>query len=112
MKANLFMLAIALLIGGLIFYGFYAMEASLPAAILSSVLCTLFLVLSIGFSIPGYPRSTTMFRVLAGVLFVVLLIADLAFITLKLSDAVFIMTNGLVAAIGSIGLYFIYKSEQ
>lgn len=106
------MLIIALLIGGLIGYGFYTMEAGLPAVALGSVLCTLFLALSIGFRIPEYPRSTTMFRVLAGLLFVVLLIADLVFIALKLSDAVFIITNGLVAATGSTGLYFIYKSEQ
>lgn len=112
MKVNLFILIIALLIGGLTFYGFYAMDDNLLTSILGSALCTLFLVLSVGVNIPQYPRSSTMFNVLAGLLFVILLIANLVFTILKVSDAVFIITNGLVAAVGSIGLYFIYKSEQ
>lgn len=112
MKVNLFTLVIALLIGGLTFYGFYVLADNLPASILGSVLCTLFLALSIGTNVPEYPRSSMMFKVLSGLLFVILLIANLVFTTLKMSDTVFIITNGLVAAIGGIGLHFIYKSEQ
>lgn len=112
MKVNVFLLIVALVIGGLLFYGFHALDTSLLFSIPGAVLCTVFLITSMSLSLPESPRSSLMFRTLGGILFMVLLIADLIFIRLEVSEAVFIVTNGLVAAIGATGMHFIYKSEQ
>lgn len=112
MKVNLFMLVIALIIGGLILYGFHALEATWLFSIIGAIICTLLLIASISIHLPEHPRSSLMFRTLSGILFFVLLVADIIFIEMKISEALFILTNGIVVASGAIGLHFIYKSEQ
>lgn len=112
MKVNIFTLIVALIVGGLLFYGFYTMAGSYCLPILGAVLCTLFLVVTMSISLPGYPRSSTMFKTLSGILFLLLLIADIIFFRMTVPISVFVITNGLIAAIGATGLHHIYKSKQ
>lgn len=106
------MLVVALIIGGLIFYGFHALEATWLFSTLGAAICTLLLIASISIHLPEHPRTSLLFRTVSGILFFVLIVADIIFIEMKISEALFIVTNGLVVATGAIGLHFIYKSEQ
>lgn len=112
MKVNLFTLIIALIIGGLFGYGFYPMANPHWLAILGAVLCTLLLIATMSISLPEYPRSSVMFKTLSGSLFTVLLVTDIIFFWISVSMPVFVITNGLITAIGATGLHLIYKSKR
>ncbi len=112
MKANVFMLVMAFLIGLLFSYGLYTMGATTLQFIGGGVLCTLALMFTIGVSIREYPRSTILFRTLAGGLFGVLLIVNLLFVWFSAEQTIFIIINGLLTVGGAIGLWQIYQSKQ
>lgn len=112
MRINLFTLIVALVVGGLLGYGFYSMTDTKWLAILGAVLCTLLLVATMSVHLPGYPRSSVMFKTLSGILFLILLIADTIFFRITVPMSVFVITNGLITAIGATGLHLIYKSKR
>lgn len=112
MKLNVFMLIIALIVGALIFYGFYSGTDRILLSVGSAVVCAVSLALALGTDIVDYPRTTTMFRVVAGLLFFAFLILDLLFWWFEVADAKFIIFNGILAVIGAVGLYTIGKSRQ
>lgn len=112
MKVNIFTLIVALIVGGLLLYGFYSMTGNYCLPILGAVFCTLFLIVTMSISLPGYPRSSATFKTLSGILFFLLLIANLVFFQITVPISVFVITNGLIAAIGATGLHHIYKSKQ
>lgn len=112
MKLNVFMLVIALIVGGLIFYGLFSYSDRILLSSGSAVLCGAALLMSFGVEIVDRPRSTTMFRVLGGLLFLAFLIVDLLCLWLAASDAKFIILNGIIGVIGAIGLYLVYNSKQ
>lgn len=112
MKLNIFMLVIALIVGGLIFYGLFSGSDRMLLSSISAILCGVALLMSFGVEIVGRPRSTTMFRTLAGLLFLAFLIVDLLCFWLAASDIKFIMLNGVIGVVGAIGLYLVYSSKQ
>lgn len=112
MKANPFMIIISVFIGSLIFYGFYSSSDSLFLSLAGALLTTAALAFTLGINIVDRPRGTVMFKVLACIMFIILLAVNTLFIWLRVTEGTSIVTNGLLGAGGAIGLYLIYKSDQ
>lgn len=112
MRINFILAVLALIIGGLISYGFFAVADSTLFALVGGIAITLFMVISFGVGIVDCPRGSVMFKTLAGFLSGTLIITNSIFIALNVPEPVFIITNGLISTLGIIGLYLIYKSQQ
>ena len=112
MKINFFLLVIALIVGGLMYYSFSAFEADVLSRACEAVSCTLALVSALAISITGCPRETVMFKTWASIWFVVALLVNILFIVFKGMPKTVIITNCLLFVGGILGLYFIYKASH
>ena len=112
MKINIFLLVIALFVGGLVYYIFSAFEADVLSRVCETVSCTLALVSVLAISIAGCPRETVMFKTWASIWFVVALLVNILFIVFQGMPRTVVITNCLLFAGGILGLYFIYKASH
>lgn len=112
MKINFFLLFIALIVGGLMYYSFSAFEADVLSRACETVSCTLALVGALAISIAGCSRESVMFKTWASVWFVVALLVNILFIVFEGTPKAVIITNCLLFVGGISGLYFIYKASH
>ncbi len=112
MKINFFLLFIALIVGGLMYYSFSAFEADVLSRACETVSCTLALVGALAISIAGCLRESVMFKTWASVWFVVALLVNILFIVFEGTPKAVIITNCLLFVGGISGLYFIYKASH
>ncbi len=112
MKINPFLTLCALLIGGLIFYGFYAADVSLLYSLTTTVVSTIALVLLLGIGLDGNARYSTLLKTVAFLLLLVSLPLNCIFAWLGAVDAAVIITNGLLLLVGAIAVYLLIKFSR
>ena len=110
MRVNLFLLVIALLIGGLIYYCFYVFGQNPSLIVLEAGTCTLALIAAMGIRLKDAPRETAMFKTGAILWFLLLLIVNSLLLILNAGKEAVVILNGLLTLGGVLVLYFIYQS--
>lgn len=112
MKANLFLALLALLVGALIIYGFYAAGAGTLQTAVSGTLCTLFLAAGMSLSIEGFPRTTILVKTVAHGFFLLLLLLNILLTVTGIGQIAYIITNGLLTLAALTIIYLIIHSKQ
>lgn len=112
MKMNIFLLVVALFVGGLMYYSFSSFEENRLSGVCEAISCTLALVSALALSITGCPRETVMFKTYASIWFVVSLFVNILFIVFQGTMRTIMITNCLLFVGGILGLYFIYKASH
>ena len=113
MKVNFFMLFIALVLCGLIFFGFYKWtDYDALYTWVSSVASLFFLVPALALKVADYPRGSTMMKVFSFVIFVVMLIANILFAKYEVSSTLYVIVNGALFCIWAGVCYGITSAKQ
>lgn len=112
MKINLFLSIIALLLGGLIFYGFYNFGQDLPINAVEAGICTIALIPAMGIRLKNCPRETTMFKTFSILWFFLLFVINSLFVVFNAGISTLVILNGLIFIGGILVLYFIYNTTH
>jgi len=113
MKVNFFLLFIALVLSGLVFYGFYEWtDNNALYSWISAVASLFFLIPALAVGIADYPRGTVMMKTFSAVIFVVMLIANILFAKYEVSNATFIIANGVLLCIWAGICYGVSSAKQ
>jgi hypothetical protein len=112
MKVNLFLLVIALLISGLVFYGFHVNTENLLFSLGSALVCLIYLSAAIAFSSPDAPRSNTMVKVTSGIFVVAALLLNMFFTAKDVSNATYLIVNGVLVCLWAGLVYGIDRAKQ
>lgn len=112
MKINPVLTILALLLGGLIFYGFYAASEEVLTSAIAGAMAIFSLIPAMGISFEDAPRMSVMFKTAAGVFFAVLLILNICLVWLTANCHVTIILNGIIFIIDLLVLYGIGKSKS
>ena len=115
MKFNVFLSVIAVLIAGLIGYGFYAINSGEGFVWLitfgSGICMALSLIGILAVSTKGRAGGINI-QALSSIFFVVFLISNLVFTFTKIKLAPYIIINGLLLLIYAVSIYGFIKSRQ
>ena len=112
MKVNPFLTLCALLIGGLIFYGFHAAGVSLLYSLTAAVVSTIALILLLGIGFDGDARYSTLLKTVSFLLLLVSLPLNCLFAWLGAAEAAVIITNGLLLLVWAIAVYLLIKYNR
>ncbi len=112
MKINPFLTLCALLIGGLLFYGFHAADVSLLYSSTAAVVSTIALILLLGIGLDGDSRHSTLLKTVAFLLLLVSLPLNCVFAWFGAAEAVVIITNGVLLLVGAIAVYLLIKVNR
>ncbi len=112
MKINIVLTLIAVLLGALIGYAFYAAGASLMVTIGGGVLCTLFLAGGMGLSYERYPRTSMLLKITSICAFLLMLVLNIICGVLDAGTAPYVITNGLITLLFVTILYLLCRSKQ
>ncbi len=112
MKINPFLTLCALLIGGLIFYGFHAADDSLLYAVTTSVVSSIALVVALGVRYEDDARHSTLLKIVSFLLLFVSLSFNFVFAWFGVADVVVIITNGLLLIVWAIVVYLLTKLSR
>lgn len=108
------MLIISLIVGGLIFFGFYKWHdpENLLFSIGSAAVAFLMLATTMAVSIKGSPRSSAMMKTASGILFALMLITDVCLAGFGAGETSFIVINGIGVCLWAVIVYGIGRSKQ
>ncbi|HKK42325.1 MAG TPA: hypothetical protein VJ963_07950 [Bacteroidales bacterium] len=115
MKINIVYSFIALAISGLIAYGFYSFydgdnRSLLIIACFLLLFISLFMALSV--KLKGYSRTTSLLRVISGIMFGIFLITNIIFSLTSLNKDWYIIICGLMLLIYTIIVYSLVRAKQ
>ena len=106
------MLLVSLVLGGLIFYGFYTASDNTFYSIVSAVFGFILLASSMAFHRPKAARSSAMVKVLSGIFFVLVLAMNILLVYFTVSKPVFIISNGVALCLWASLAYFVGRTRQ
>lgn len=113
MKVNFFLFIITLVLCGLIFYGFYEWsDGNWLYTIVSAVASLIFLTPTLALKMTDYPRGTVMAKTFSAIIFIVMLVANILFVEYEVSNAVYIITNGVLFCIWAGIWYGVTSAKQ
>lgn len=113
MRINFFMLLIALLLCGLIFFGFYQWTGgNMLYTCVSSAVSLFFLVPPLALRSEDSARGNAMANVFSSTIFVLMLIANVLFARYEASTTLFVLVNGVLFCIWAAVYYGITKAKQ
>ena len=115
MRANIFLVAIPVLISALSGYGFYAANAGEDFCLLLSIGSGLSFAITLSAAIgikTNAGRGTVNFKIVSAIIFILLLISHLIFGFTAVRPAPYVIINGILILIYAIIEYGIVKSDS
>lgn len=105
MKLNPVLTIVSLLIGALVFYGYYAFGAGMEISIIASVIMTLWLVSIMALHITIDPRRTILLNTVTGVLLTVTFPLNIVFAWLNVQLPIVVIANAVTVIVWFVALY-------
>lgn len=112
MKINPFLSVLALLLCGLVFYGFYAAADELVYSITAGVASLFSLIPAMGLYFENSSRMSVMFKAAAWSMFFIFLVVNICFVWLLVNTHATIIANGVLLVIELLVLYGISRAAQ
>lgn len=111
MRVNVFLAVLSLILGGLIFYAFYASTGQTVFSAVATATSAVSLLAWMGFSLPESSRGTVVFKTAAGLFFGVSLVLNVCFVWILVNQHALIIANGILLVLELAVLYGIIKSK-
>lgn len=112
MKINFFMLLVAIVVGLLLYFGFHHYYGNVLYSVAIALIGFLMFGTAAAVHLPTSHRSAAMLKVASAVFFFILLITDILFALFSISDAMFIIMNGLIVCFWAMSVYSIARARQ
>ena len=112
MKINPFLSFIALLLCGLVFYGFFTAADEIVYSITAGVASLFSLIPALGLYFENSSRMSVMFKTTAWSIFFLLLVVNICFVWLLVNPHATIITNGVLLVVELLALYGISRAAQ